>query len=105
MRQCVEDSNRTLLSPPFTQTRFFRRLSSRSCYHTPLPLHGTTSTAYAGGMITTPSGARKPPCHHCLFPLAPTPAAAIACICGHASKVMFFFLLFFVSFLTIAETS
>src|SRR6266568_1991510 len=45
--------------------------------------------------------------HHHALPLKPCNPAAIACIHGHASKVMFFFFfLFFVSFLTsVAETS
>src|SRR6266702_549116 len=57
MRQCIEDLN--TLSPPFTQIRFFfffHCSSSRSCYHICYHCMGITSTAYARGTTTTPSG-------------------------------------------------
>src|SRR6266702_2562107 len=46
------------------------------------------------GRLQPHLGACKLPCHCCLFPLAPTPTTAIACLPSHASKVMFFFFFF-----------
>src|SRR6266702_8309920 len=58
--QCIEDLN--TLSPPFTQIRFFfffHRSSLRSCYHIRYHYMGITSTAYARGTTTTPSGGTR----------------------------------------------
>ncbi len=90
--------------PPFTQIRFFHRSSSRSCYHTRYHCTGTTSTAYARGATTTPSGGTQtttPP-----LPLSLSPHTRRRhCLHSRAQIKLCFFLLFFVSFLTIAETS
>ena len=79
------------------------KLSSRSCYHTHHCCMGTTTMAYARGMTTQPHPwAHKPPHHHHILPLAPTPTAAIA---SFAASYVFFFSFFFVPFLTnITET-
>src|SRR6266702_3490505 len=88
-------------SPPFTQIRFFF-----SSFTARLRVAATTPATTPWGPSPQPTqegrlqprlGARKLPRRCCLFPLAPTPTAAIACTRGHASKVMFFF--FFFSFL------
>src|SRR6266581_189192 len=91
--------------PPFTQIRFFHRSSSRSCcYHTRYHCTGTTSTAYARGATTTPSGGTQtttPP-----LPLSLSPYTRRRhCLHSRAQVKLCFFLLFFVSFLSIAETS
>ncbi len=90
--------------PPFTQIWFFHHLSSRSCYHTCYHCTGTTSTAYARGATMTPSGGTQttmPP-----LPLSLSPHTHCRhCLHLWAQVKLCFFLLFFVSFLTIAETS
>src|SRR6266702_4183795 len=96
MHQCVEDLNTS--SPPFTQIWFFfffHRSSSRSCYHIATTARGSPPQPMQEGRLQPHLGARKPPCRHYLFPLAPTPAAAAtACIRGYTSKVIFFFSFF-----------
>src|SRR6266702_1729820 len=85
-------------SPPFTQIRFFF-----SSFTARLRVAATTPATTPWGPSPQPTqegrlqphlGACKLPCHCCLFPLAPTPTAAIACTRRHASKVMFFFFFF-----------
>src|SRR6266702_2651705 len=85
-------------SPPFTQIRFFF-----SSFTARLRVAATTPATTPWGPSPQPTqegrlqprlGARKLPRCCCLFPLAPTPTAAIACTRRHASKVMFFFFFF-----------
>src|SRR6266702_3750068 len=73
---------------------FFHRSPSSSCYHTATTPRGPSPQPTQEGRLQPRLGARKPPRRCCLFPLAPTPTAAIACTRGHASKVMFFFFFF-----------
>src|SRR6266702_119218 len=107
MHQCVEDLNTivaTLHPDMIFFSSFTAHLQGAATPPTTTP-QGPPPQPTQEGQLQPHLGACKPPCCHCLFPLAPTPAAAIACIRRHASKVMFFFSSFFVSFLTIAETS
>src|SRR6266702_2101965 len=121
--QCIEDLNTSL--PPFTQIQFFfffYHLSSRSCYHIHYHCMGITSSAYARGMTTTPSGGTQttmpplplfptcqflnpPPLYH-PSPLKPCKSRCHHCLIHrHISKICFFSS-FFVSFLTsVTETS
>src|SRR6266702_1063609 len=91
-------------SPPFTQIRFFfffHRSSSSSCYHST----GTISTAYARGTTATPSGGTQTTTP--LLPLSlspPHPPPPLPALAGTQVKLCFFSS-FFVSFLTIGETS
>jgi len=107
MHPCIEDLNTS--SPPFTQMQFFfffHRLSLRSCYHIHYHCMGIASTAYARGMTTTPSGGMRtttPP-----LPLSLSPHTHHCCHHLHSQGTqvkLCFFSSFFISFLTIAETS
>ncbi len=71
--------------------------SLRSHYHTHHCCMGTTAMVYARGMTIQPHPqVHKPPCCHCILPLAPTPTATIALFVG--TQVMFFSFLFFCPF-------
>ena len=79
--------------PPFTQIRFFHRLSSRSCYHTRYHCTGTTSTAYTRGATTTPSGGTQTTT--LLLPLSLSPHTRHHhCLHSWAQVKLCFFLLF-----------
>src|SRR6266571_5726973 len=105
--QCIEDLNTSL--PSFTQIQFFfffHHSSLRSCYHIHYHCTGITSTAYARGTTTTPSGGMQ-------TTMPPLPLSLSPHTCHHCHRLhlwgmqvkLCFFSSFFISFLTIAETS
>src|SRR6266702_2894925 len=95
-RKCVGNLN-TLVATLYPDMIFFSSFTTCLRVAATIPTttpQGPSPQPMQEGRLQPHLGACKPPRRCCLFPLAPTPTAAIACTHRHASKVMFFFFFF-----------